>query len=366
MMKTYPLSQSQIGIYVTCMNQQEEGNYNIDILYKLNEDVDIERLAKALDKVIEAHPYVKSRLVTNDDGEVVFEDHTADEFHTSITEIGDIEEVRAHLGADYDLMHDQLFRLEIYKTQKDNYLYVDFHHIVFDGFSFKVFSDDLAKAYDGEALEQEKMNGFDIACNEAEERKSARYEEAKAWYAQEYGAACEVDSMPLADVYGEDEVHYGRKYVKLNVDAAAKDAVCQKAGVRVSVLFTAAFGMTLSKYVGENEVLFNTGYHGRQNEGTHRALTMMVKNLPVYLNLEKTPTVVQLLQQTKVQNQGARQNACYSYADLVSDLGMKSDISFVYQGTFHTLDLILNGKKQAGEIETVSQMNDEHYEQMNT
>jgi len=348
-MKTHPLTRSQMGIYVTCANTQEEGNYNIDMLYKLDEDVNIERLIQALDKVIEAHPYVKSRLVTDENGEVMFEDHSDDEFHTSVFETADIEDVRAHLGEDYDLMHDRLFRLEIYKTQKGNYLYVDFHHIIFDGFSFKVFIDDLAKAYDGEALEIEKVNGTDIALAEVEERKSTKYEEAKSWYAQEYSAASEVDSMPLADIYGDDETHYGRKYVKLNIDAAAKDAVCQKAGVRESVLFTAAFGMTLAKYVGENEVLYNTVYHGRQNAETHRAFTMMVKTLPVYHNLEKTPTVVELLQQTKTQNRNARENACYSYGDIASDLGVKSDINFAYQGEYHTLDLTLNGKKQAGE-----------------
>ncbi|MBQ0049698.1 MAG: amino acid adenylation domain-containing protein [Bacteroidales bacterium] len=345
----FPLSQSQLGIYVTCMSAQEEGNYNIDMLYTLDNDVDLDRLSTALDKVVEAHPYVKSRLVTDAQGDVVFEDHTDEEFHTSIFEINDIEEARPHFGSDYDLMLDQLFRLEIYKTLKGNYLYVDFHHIIFDGFSFKVFLDDLAKAYDGVALEAEKMSGSDIVQAEVEERKSAKYEEAKAWYAQEFGAACEIDSMPLADVYGNDETHYGRKYVKLNLDAAAKEAVCKKAGVRESVLFTAAFGMTLSKYAGENEVAYNTVYHGRQNEDTHRSFTMMVKTLPVYHNFEQTSTVAELLQQTKAQNRGARQNTAYSYADLATDLGVKSDINFAYQGAFHTFDVTLGGKKQQAE-----------------
>ena len=51
---TYPLSQSQIGIYVTCINSHDEGQYNFDMLYTLDDDTDLDRLAKALDKVIEA------------------------------------------------------------------------------------------------------------------------------------------------------------------------------------------------------------------------------------------------------------------------------------------------------------------------
>ena len=67
---TYPLSQSQIGIYVTCINSHDEGQYNFDMLYTLDDDTDLDRLAKALDNVIEAHPYVKARITTDENGEV--------------------------------------------------------------------------------------------------------------------------------------------------------------------------------------------------------------------------------------------------------------------------------------------------------
>lgn len=167
--------------------------------------------------MIEAHPYVKSRLVTDENGEVVFEDHSEDEFHTSVFEIADIEDVRAHLGEDYDLMHDQLFRLEIYKTQNGYYLYVDFHHIVFDGMSFAVFRADVAKAYAGEPLEGEPMNGFQIAEAEVAVRNSDVYQEAKEWYEKEFGGATEVESMPLADVYDVADEHFITVWNQLSI-----------------------------------------------------------------------------------------------------------------------------------------------------
>ena len=112
---TYPLSQTQMGIYVTCMNCKE-GRYNIDLLYTLDQDIDLQRLAVALDKVIEAHPYVKSRLVIDDNGNVGFEDHSSEPFHTKIIDAVNIDDYNDHIGSDYDLLHDSLFRLEIYRT----------------------------------------------------------------------------------------------------------------------------------------------------------------------------------------------------------------------------------------------------------
>lgn len=346
---TYPLSQTQMGIYVTCMNTQEEGNYNIDMLYKLDEDVDIERLAQGLDKVIEAHPYVKSRLVTDENGEVVFEDHSEDEFHASVFDVNDIEDVRAHLGEDYDLMHDQLFRLEIYKTQKGNYLYVDFHHIVFDGMSFAVFRADVAKAYAGEQLDGEPMNGFQIAETEVTVRNSEVYQEAKDWYAKEFGGATEVESMPLADVYDVTGEHFITVWKQLAIDKPALDALCEKSGVKESMVFTAGFGYTLSKFTGDDEALYTSVFHGRADKATRRAFCMMVKTLPVYHNFKDTPTVVELLQQTSAQTSGTRKRTCYSFGELHADLGIQSEICFVYQGSLTTLNLFLDGKEQRGE-----------------
>ena len=167
-MNRYPLSQTQLGIYITCLNSSDEGNYNLDMLYRLDEGVDLARLSSALDAVIAAHPYVKSRIVSDAAGNPVFEERGDEPFSTPVIDVASIDEARPRFGEDYDLLHDRLFRIEIYRTAKEgNWLYVDFHHIVFDGMSWSVFRDDLAKAYGGEALETEKIDGFRIAEDEA-------------------------------------------------------------------------------------------------------------------------------------------------------------------------------------------------------
>ena len=61
---TYPLSQSQLSIYLACQGLEPEGgNYQQASLYKLPGNIDIERLAAAAEAVIRAHPYALSRIV---------------------------------------------------------------------------------------------------------------------------------------------------------------------------------------------------------------------------------------------------------------------------------------------------------------
>ena len=342
---TYPLSQTQMGIYVTCMNCKE-GRYNIDLLYTLDQDIDLQRLAVALDKVIEAHPYVKSRLVIDDNGNVGFEDHSSEPFHTKIIDAVNIDDYNDHIGSDYDLLHDSLFRLEIYRTGGGNYLYVDFHHIIFDGISFSVFSDELSRAYNGETIDPEPINGFEIAKREIDVRQSKQYEEAAAWYEKEFGDAADIDSKPLPDVNKEKEEHYTIEHHFLNIDKEEIKAFCERTGTKESSLFSAVFGYTLSRFTGDNKVLYSTVYHGRSEKLTRRSFCMMVKTLPVYHDFTKTPTVIGLLQQTREQMAGNRSHLSFSYGDLHAKLGVNSDVSFAYHGVIVALDITINGRIQ--------------------
>ncbi len=345
---TYPLSQSQIGIYVTCINSHDEGQYNFDMLYTLDDDTDLDRLAKALDKVIEAHPYVKARITTDENGEVCFEDHSSDPFHTSIIDAESIDDNKDHIGADFDLLHDPLFRLEIYRTKSGNYLYVDFHHIIFDGMSFGVFLKEVEKAYDGEAIEMEAVNGFEIAEREVKARASKEYDEAVAWYEKEFGNASEINSLPSPDIKEQRPNQFTKVVFPLTASKNDIEAFCKKAETKVSCLFSAAFGYTLSIFNGDSEALYATVFHGRTDKATRGSFCMMVKTLPMYHDFTATPTVSELLQQTNQLTMGNRQHLSYSFGDLHTKLGIGCDVSFAYHGTINDRALYLNGKKQDG------------------
>ena len=349
-MTYHPLNQSQMGIYLTCLNSQEEGNYNLGTLHHLDADIDTARLAAALDAVIAAHPYVKSRLVLGDDGTPQFEDRGVEEFHTSVLDVVSLDEVRGRIGAEYDLLKDPLFRLEIYRTSDDgNWLYADFHHIIFDGLSWSVLRDDLSAAYDGQAPEPESVDGFEIAGREASLRASESYKEASEWYAKEFAAADELDSMPLPDIQDGGEEHFVKYWEKLDIDRKAVKDLCGREKVKESTVYTAAFAFTLARYICEDEVLFTSAYHGRSESDTRRSFCMMVKTLPVYSNLKDVSTVSDLLRRTQEQTAGCRRHSVYSFADAHGDLGINTDVSFVYQGELHNLDISLCGKTQRSE-----------------
>jgi amino acid adenylation domain-containing protein len=339
------LSQTQLGIYATCVNSKEEGNYNIPFLYHLPDSVDINRLAKALNAVVEAHPYIKMQLTVADSGEVMAENRDDVPYATPITVVDDIATIEPDFGKTYDLLHAPLFRLEIFKTLHGNYLLVEFHHLIFDGMSKEAFNRDLAAAYAGQPLEREKTTGFEVAEQEAELRDSELFTTERQWALNEFGTADDVNSLPLADVYGDSNEQFVVKQYALDVDDDALEALCQRTGVRLGVMLTTALGFTLAKFNGDDRVLYSTVYHGRNDHALRNLYSMMVKTLPVYHDLRKLDTVDQLLTSSAQQLKACRALRAYSFSDFNADLNFTSDVCMAYQGSFHDFSIELDGMK---------------------
>jgi hypothetical protein len=63
-----PLSKTQYGLYVECMNHQGEACYNISYLYTFDGSLEGERLAKAIEDAVKAHPTLFTRIELGGDG----------------------------------------------------------------------------------------------------------------------------------------------------------------------------------------------------------------------------------------------------------------------------------------------------------
>jgi len=346
-----PLSQTQMGIYVSSINAGGEGNYNNNFLYRIDDDIEVDRLVRTIDKVVMAHPALFTRLSANDDGDIVFEDHMDETFHTLEIDAESLDGIRHRIGADLDLMNDRLFRVEVYHTPEGTFLYVDFHHIFSDGMTMTHFLQEIGDVYDGGEPRKETKTLFDLNLEEQAVRNSEAYTEAKQWYKENFAAAAGVDSLPRSDIqmtWHSDIGTTGTGIFShiLNIDSDAINELCTKAGVRESGFYTSAFSFLLSKFSGDSEVLFSTIYHGRPNKEDRDAYSMMVKTLPVYQDMSVRHTVAELMRSVTRQVNESRKRTCYSFAEIASDLGLQSDILFSYQGTLSNCILKLDGREQ--------------------
>jgi len=64
-----PLSKSQYGIYAECVSHENEVFYNLPFLFVFDGSLDADRLCRAIEATIKAHPTFFTRIGVTDEGE---------------------------------------------------------------------------------------------------------------------------------------------------------------------------------------------------------------------------------------------------------------------------------------------------------
>ena len=327
----YPLSGSQLGIYIESMNRDGEALYNNPILLKLADSIDMEKLRAACEAVVSAHSFIKVGIKTDQDGNPVQYRRDDDSYSQTVEKISEKEfrELIPGLKQPFRLLQDRLFRMRLFETEEGKYIFIDLHHIIFDGSSMLIMFKDLERAYTGGTVENETYSGFEIAEDEAD-KKGEIYEDAKKWYLDTFGGL-EVDSLPIPDK-NEAEMSFGIVTMDLALGASEVEDLCRKYSITENIYAVASFGLCAGLYAGMNEALFTTIYNGRDSLRTARTIAMLVKTLPVYVRYEKEQEIRDFLGKAKEQMLGCMTNDIYPFAELVGATGMTSNLLFVYQG----------------------------------
>ena len=326
--KDYPVSRTQMGVFVETQAHPETTIYNIPRLWKLGAGVDVDRLAAALKAAVDAHPYLKAHLFQDADGNV--RARRRDDAEVKIDVIaGPLPEPQS-LVRPYDLLNDDLYRIAVYRAPDAVYLFLDFNHIASDGESDAIFFRDLNRAYAGEALAAEEYTGFEAAQEEAEALKTDGFEKAKAHYEKLF-AGCEPECQPAFDTeIGEPGAARVEGTFGLPFESVRR--FCRSRGVSENALFNAVFAFVLAKYAGRKDAIYTTVYNGRNDSRTANSVSMFVKTLPVWCDLDDGRRVADVVKGMGEQLVASMANDLFSFADVARTYGVRSDMMFVYQG----------------------------------
>ncbi len=329
----WPLTQTQLGIYTACMMDPENDAYDLPFLFRIPADTDTGRLCRALEAVVAAHPVLDCRIIPD-------REHTAvmvraeNDFHPQVEEITE-EELKERMTqrVPFDFANQPMYRAKVYVTGEAAYLYVNFHHIIFDGTSLVVFMEDLEKAFRDEPLTPEKYTAFDLALDERAARQSQAYTDAKDYYDSVFSGV-EADSLPEGDFPGgtpEDE-HTQRLVMEAGL-AERIQAWCAEHQVTENAFFTFAFAYTLARISGRDEALFCSIYNGRTDPRTFRILGMLVKTYPFYMAFSGTEKPEDVVKETAKRIRSLTAGDLYSFAEVSRAYNIRPDILFAFQGS---------------------------------
>ena len=334
-LEEYGITRIQEGIFVETQSHPGTTIYNIPSLIPLDESIDTERLKEAIVAGVNAHPYLKTRMFINEDGQVRQRRMDSAPFtEQDIEEIRceNIDQVKEQLVQPFELTQERLFRVQLIYAER-NYLFIDVHHIIFDGTSRVLLMRDISDAYQGIALERETFSGYEAVLLEEKMRKSDHYRKAKEHYAELF-EGCDPDCMPLGDVLEEGVSGSGTVFMA-SPYANAEEILqyCEQNRLSANAFFTAVYGYVLAQYCGKEEAVFTTVYNGRNDPRFAKSVSMYVKTYPV-LCRTKDRSIREYVEEVGGQLIDSMNYDVYSFGEISREFGIRADQLFAYQGAF--------------------------------
>ena len=329
-MKTYPLLQSQLGVFYDCLKFPHVMQYNIPCITELTDDIDLDRVEQAIQTIFAKRPELRIRFLIDDNGEprqYVDEAKQLTIVQRQMSET-DFRQYAYHgFCRPFDIMGEEpLFRVELIATPEGkHYMLLDIHHLVSDGTSYLVLfpQRDLPLAYEGKPLPAQDYSILQAAEDETACLGNEEYERAKALMNEKY-AGVELASLsshpdnPVGEM-GQESAYINRAMV---------DDWCKANGFAPYQLFQAAFSYVLARLLREEKVAYTTIYHGRRDPRVKQAYGMFVRTIPFMMEIKKDQTVLDYIASVHQEMKTTLSQLAYPFSHFCRDLGVQPGISF--------------------------------------
>lgn len=326
-----PLSDSQMGVYFECLEDPESTKYNIPLAVELPKDVDEAEFIVAVRKAAANHPSLFVTIHAENGEPEMRLGKIRPMVNLSVAD--DFEEAKRNFVQPFDLERGPLYRFELCETDEGILFLLDVHHLVFDGSSIRVLLEEIAKAYEGIALTAEQLTLFDVAAADRSIKTTEKYREAQAYFRGQLENV-EFDANLISD-RDANAKETGAGMVTVSTEDASVIAMAEdfarKTGITESTLFLASFAITQAVYAGTADSCFMTVNNGRHDARLQNTVGMFVRSLPVHFAVPWESKVADFLHQVQSVFHETMKHDCISFAELVKNYGVTTDVSFVYQ-----------------------------------
>lgn len=324
-----PLSYAQTGVYFDCLKEPTSTIYNIPYLLSYPAEVEAEKLAAAVKRVIENHPEMSVRFTTEGD-QIVQVLNKSVPVDVPIKKMTDDElaSFKNEFVQPFNLQKAPLYRAMVVSTPSHTNLLLDVHHLIFDGGSADLLIRQISNTLEGAAVEKENYTYLQFAHDQQAAEDTDDFRAAQQFFAEKL-QTCEGASEIPADLPKTDQQGFiGEAVCKPDFQSAT--AFCREQEITPAHLFLAATSYVVSRYTNNREVFLCTVSSGRSNLKIADTVGMFVNTLALGLNIADV-SVTEFLKQTSETFDQTLRHEDYPFARIASDYAFRPAIAYAYQ-----------------------------------
>lgn len=355
-----PLSSAQHRLWF--LDQLEPGNhaYNLAHAMEIKGALDVEALHKSVDAMVERHEILRTRFV-DIDGTPYQQVDIPTQAHWQLIDLSHLpteqREVKARQLVEtesrkpFDLSTGPLLRAKLVGLDVVNFiLLITLHHIVSDGWSAEVFTNELGAFYNMFAnnapstlVELGPQYGAFAIWQRESFARGALKSQIEYWKKQLTGAP-PVLNLPTDYARPEADSYRGATETLRLPESLARRVKDLSRAQDATLFMTslAAFNVMLARYSGETDIVVGTPIAGRTRVETEPLIGMFVNTLAMRVTVPSQQTVAELISSVREMSLGAYANQDVPFETLVSEL--QCDRSSGRHPIFQVMFALQNGR----------------------
>ncbi|HWO62050.1 MAG TPA: amino acid adenylation domain-containing protein, partial [Umezawaea sp.] len=276
--------------------------YQVPLVLRLSGDLDVEALHRALGRVVARHGSLRTTFDSVDGvGAQVVHEHV--DVPLPVVDVA-AEDVDAHLldaaGRPFDLRRGPVIRAVLLRIAADDHVFaVHTHHIVTDGWSMRLFVDDLSEAYLGE-LPAESLGYADFAAWQRDRLASAELDgQVEHWRDRLDGLTAldlptDLPRPAVRESAGSAHVFEVPRPLVSGLKDLARDQ-----GATLFMTLVAATQLLLSRYTGQHDVAVGTATSGRDRVEVENLIGFFVNTLVLRGRVDGSASFAEFLRTTR-------------------------------------------------------------------
>ncbi|MGL4884266.1 MAG: condensation domain-containing protein, partial [Waterburya sp.] len=365
-----PLSLAQQRLWFLYQMEPQSSAYNIPLALELKGKVDVSVLQQAITEIVRRHQALRTNFVVVEDTPIQVI-NAAVTMTLPIIDLQPLSETEreqeyqrlAIQEADccFNLTEDSLLRTTLVQLSDDTQvLLVTMHHIIADGWSLEVFTQELASLYSdfiqgkSSSLPELSLQYGDFAAWQRQWSQTEAFSTQVAYWEQQLASLPALLELPTDHPRPAVQTFAGRvERFSLSEQLTQKlQHLSQRRGATLFMTLLAALATLLSRYSNSRDIVIGSPIANRHRQELEPMIGFFVNTLVLRTNLEENPSFEQLLGQVRKMTLDAYAHQDVPFDKLVEILQPERSLS--HNPLFQVMFILQNGTAKAKQMADVN------------
>ena len=312
-----PLSFAQARLWFLNQLKEKSVAYNLPNAVQITGNLNVAGFEHAIKEIVRRHEVLRTsyHTVNGQPVQVIDKSATVTLPVVDLQELPELEQstVVQHLTAfeaqqPFDLSKTPLIRVTLLRLgQQSHVLVLSMHHIVSDGWSMRIFVQELSTLYTAfrsgkpNPLPELPIQYADFAVWQQQWLREQVLETQLNYWKQQLAGVPPLLELPLTKPHPPVKTSHGRSIeFQLSLELSEKlNTISQNTGVSLFMTLLAGFATLLWRYTHQNDILIGTPIANRNRLEVESLIGFFVNTLVLRTQIQGNPSFAQLLQQVE-------------------------------------------------------------------